>query len=80
MTNLPWTEQHSRICELSDMMVCCGISCGTISEMAWTKWVGKPITYVCKDTITFLPPELLAEAHIEYIDSAKDFEDVLKNV
>ena len=77
---LDWTEQHSKICELSDLMVCCAISCGTISEMAWTKWVGKPKTYVCRDTITSLPPELLAEALIDFVDTATDFENILKKI
>lgn len=76
--HITWCEQHSVICELSDIMVCCGISCGTISEIAWTKWIEKPITYVCRNTVSGLPPEMLAEAHVEFIDTAHDFEDILK--
>lgn len=78
VSNITWCEQHSTICELSDIMVCCGISCGTISEIAWTKWVEKPITYVCRDTVTGIPPEMLAEAHVEFISTAYNFEDILK--
>jgi predicted Rossmann-fold nucleotide-binding protein len=76
--DLSWCEQHSLICQMADLMVCCGISCGTISEIAWTKWMEKPLTYVCRDTITGIPPEILAEAHVKFIQSADNFEEILK--
>lgn len=76
--NIHWYEQHPLICQISDIMVCCGISCGTLSEMAWTKWIEKPVTYVCRNTISSIPPEMLSEAHIKFIDTSDDFEGILK--
>lgn len=77
ITGIHWYEQHSLICKLSDVMVCCGISCGTISEIAWTKWLEKPTVYICRDTVSSISPEIVAEAHIQFINSAQDFESVL---
>lgn len=80
ITELSWHEQHSFICQISDLMVCCGISCGTISEIAWSKWVEGPTIYICKNTVSCIPAEIVAEAHIKFIDKADDFEQVLKNL
>lgn len=79
-SDLAWCEQHSFICRLSDLMVCCGLSCGTIAEIVWTKWNEKPDVYVCKNTITSIPPEIIAESKVNFIENAEGFEQILKSL
>ena len=37
--DLSWTGQHERICQLADVLLCIGISCGTIAEIVSTTQV-----------------------------------------
>ena len=69
-----WHHQHAQICELSDLLVCVGLSCGTLTEIAWTKWVGKPRVLVMRETASFLPPEILAETQVEFMASLEELE------
>lgn len=78
VSNLTWCDQHSVICEMADIMICCGISCGTLCEIAWTKWMQKPKTYVLRDTVSALPPEMMAEALVEYVNNFSQVEELLK--
>lgn len=65
---LQWTEQHERICKLSDVLLCIGLSCGTISEIAWTKWVGDTPVIVLRSLISAIPPEVEAETDLRWAD------------
>jgi hypothetical protein len=56
-----WFEQHHTIGRLSDVMVCVGLSPGTLAELAWTKWTPGPPTAIIAGTSSPPPPELLAE-------------------
>jgi predicted Rossmann-fold nucleotide-binding protein len=67
-----WHHQHALICELCSLMVCVGLSCGTLAEIAWTKWVKGPRILVMRDTITALPREILAETDVVSIESFGD--------
>ncbi len=73
--NLDWTEQHERICKLSDVLLCIGISCGTISEIAWTKWVGDTPVIVLRSLISVIPPEIESETDLRWAD---DLEGALR--
>ncbi len=64
-----WHHQHALICELCSLMVCVGLSCGTVAEIAWTKWVKGPRILAMRDTITELPIEILAETDVVFIQS-----------
>ena len=72
-----WHHQHALICELCDALVCVGISCGTIAEIAWTKWVKGPRVYVFRETISAIPPEILAETQVVFIDGIRELERYL---
>ncbi len=72
---LDWTEQHERICKLSDVLLCIGLSCGTISEIAWTKWVGDTPVIVLRSLISGIPPEIEAETDVRWED---DLEGALR--
>lgn len=63
-----WYEQHHRIGVLSDRMVCVGLSCGTIAELAWTKWTPGPPVALIGATMSGVPPEMLAEIPVELVD------------
>ncbi|MCX6354285.1 MAG: hypothetical protein NTZ78_05200 [Candidatus Aureabacteria bacterium] len=67
--DLTWCEQHSRLVELADAMVCVGLSCGTICEIAWTKWTRKIPVYILRSLSTRVPPEIEAETDLRYRDS-----------
>ena len=67
-----WHHQHAALCELSDLLVCVGLSCGTIAEIAWTKWVRKPRVLALRETFTALPPEILAETDVVLIERLAD--------
>lgn len=69
-----WHHQHAAICELSDLLVCVGLSCGTIAEIAWTKWVRGPRVLAMRETISAIPKEILAETDIVFIDSIAQLE------
>jgi hypothetical protein len=64
--DLTWYEQHHRIGEMSDAMVTIGLSCGTVAELAWTKWnpTPPPVAFVA-GTASGLPVELAAELSVE---------------
>jgi len=63
-----WYEQHHRIGVLSDRMVCVGLSCGTVAELAWTKWTPGPSVALVRSTMSGLPPELMAEVSAELVE------------
>jgi len=68
VNDLPWTEQHERICQLADALLCIGISCGTLSEIAWTKWVGNTPVVVIRSLISGIPQEMEAETDLRWVD------------
>ena len=68
VSGLTWYEQHARFCQVCDLMVGVGLSCGTLAEIAWTKWVRKPDVLVLRSTISQIPPEILAEARVRLLD------------
>jgi predicted Rossmann-fold nucleotide-binding protein len=68
LSGFTWHHQHAAICELSDLLICVGLSCGTIAEIAWTKWVRKPRILALRNTFTVIPEEILAETDVILID------------
>ena len=75
--DLSWTEQHERICQLSDVLLCIGLSCGTISEIAWTKWVGNTPVVVLTPLVSGIPPELEAETDLHWVEHLNGFFEFL---
>lgn len=65
---LSWNAQHERICQLADVLVCIGVSCGTIAEIAWTKWVGNTPTIVIRPLVSGIPPEVQAETDVRWVE------------
>jgi predicted Rossmann-fold nucleotide-binding protein len=73
-----WHHQHAALCQLSDLMICVGLSCGTIAEIAWTKWVGGPRVLALRQTFTAIPQEILAETDVIMIDDLGSLDDALR--
>jgi predicted Rossmann-fold nucleotide-binding protein len=69
-----WHHQHAALCELSDLMVCVGLSCGTMTEIAWTKWVRKPRVLALRETFSAIPVEILAETDVVLIERIDDLD------
>ena len=65
--DLTWHEQHSRLVEFSDAMVCIGLSCGTICEIAWTKWTKRIPVFMIETLASRVSPEIEAETDIRYV-------------
>ena len=70
--DLTWTAQHERICQLSDVLLCIGLSCGTLSEIAWTKWVGDTPVVIVKQLVSGIPPEMGAETDLHWAGSLEE--------
>jgi predicted Rossmann-fold nucleotide-binding protein len=75
--DLYWTEQHERICQQSDVLLCIGLSCGTLSEIAWTKWVGNTPVVVVRSLVSGIPPEMMAETDLYWVENLEDFNRLL---
>lgn len=69
-----WHHQHAFICEFSNLLICVGLSCGTIAEIAWSKWVRGPKILVMRDTLSGIPKEILAETDVEFVNSIDELE------
>ena len=57
-----------------DLMICVGLSCGTITEIAWTKWVRKPRVLALRETFSAIPVEILAETDVILIERIEDLD------
>ncbi|MDD5555904.1 MAG: hypothetical protein PHN82_01505 [bacterium] len=69
LEDLTWYEQHSRLVRLADAMICIGMSCGTVCEIAWTKWTKRIPVLVIRGLCSPVPAEIGAETDIRYADS-----------
>lgn len=78
VSGFTWHHQHANICELSDLMVCVGLSCGTMAEIVWTKWVRKPRILAMRGTMSGLPPEILAETQVEFVNTLEELESRMR--
>jgi predicted Rossmann-fold nucleotide-binding protein len=76
--DLTWYEQHSKLVKVADAMLCVGVSCGTICEIAWTKWTKKIPVFVLNGLGSRIPPEIEAETDVRYIDRPGEAIDILE--
>ena len=77
--DLTWTGQHERICQLSDVLLCIGLSCGTLSEIAWTKWVGNTPVVILRSLVSGIPPEMAAETDLHWMEDLETFYDWMES-
>jgi len=69
---LTWHDQHPHICQLADVMLAIGLSCGTMGELVWTKWTRTPAV-VIRPLVSSIPPEIVAEANIHFVPDLAGF-------
>ncbi|MGO2110671.1 MAG: hypothetical protein ACTH31_03565 [Pseudoclavibacter sp.] len=67
-SELSWYEQHHQIGVMSHAMIAIGLSCGTMTELAWTKWnpTPPPVSFV-DGTASGIPSEIAAELRIDVV-------------
>lgn len=75
--DLTWYEQHSRLVRIADAMICVGMSCGTVCEIAWTKWSKRIPVFVLRGLGSAVPPEVETETDVRYFDSLGEIMDAL---
>jgi predicted Rossmann-fold nucleotide-binding protein len=80
VSGFTWHHQHARICEMCVLLICVGLSCGTLAEIAWTKWVGGPRILAMRNTLTVLPKEILAETNIAFAESCEDLAEQMSGM
>jgi len=61
---------------LAEIMLCIGLSCGTMGAIVWTKWVGGPPVAVIEPLISGIPPEIKAETDIRLVADLEGFWEV----
>jgi len=54
-------------------LLCIGLSCGTIAEVAWTKWVGNTPVVVIKSLVSGIPPEVEVETDLHWVEDLEGF-------
>jgi len=78
--DVSWTGQHERICRLADVLLCIGLSCGTMCEIAWSKWVGDTPVVVIQPLVSGIPPEIEAETDLRWAESLSQFYSILGEI
>jgi predicted Rossmann-fold nucleotide-binding protein len=66
-----WFEQHHRIGLMSHALICVGLSSGTLTELAWTKWTPGPPVAIVAGTFSAIPTELHAEIPLTIVEFAR---------
>ena len=76
-TDLSWEEAPAGLVRESDCFVCIGLSCGTIIELAWTKWIRRFPVLVVDLFITGLPIEVTSELDVRLCRNIKETKNLL---
>jgi hypothetical protein len=74
--DLSWEEAPAELVRESDCLVCIGLSCGTIIELASTKWIRRRVLVV-EPFITGLPIEVTSELDVRLCTSMDQMEELL---
>ena len=75
--DMNWDEAPAELVRECDCFVCLGLSCGTMVELAWTKWIKHFPVFVVQSYISTIPIELVSELDIRYAQTLDDVEDVV---
>jgi hypothetical protein len=76
-TDLSWDEAPAQLVRESDCFVCIGLSCGTIIELACTKWIRRFPVLVVDSFITGLPIEVTSELDVRFCRNMGEAEKLL---
>jgi len=75
--NIDWYRTLAEIGKISDIIICLGLSCGSISEIAWTKWFKRRIVVV-RNLISGFPPEIAKDVDIKFVNKVDQLWSELK--
>ena len=76
-TDLCWEEAPAQMVRESHCFVCIGLSCGTMIELASTKWMGRFPVFVVDSFITGLPIEVTSELDVRLCTNIGETEKLL---
>lgn len=77
--DLTWGEEPFELAKSCDCLVAIGLSCGTMVEMAATKWIKNTPALVVSSLMTQVPVEVAAELDLRYCaDLASLKQEILK--
>lgn len=66
--DLTWGDEPFELAKASDCLAVIGLSCGTMVEMAVTKWIKQKPVLVVTSLITQIPVEIACELDLKYCD------------
>ncbi len=66
--DLTWGDEPFELAKASDCLVAIGLSCGTIVELAVTKWIKQTPVLVVTSLMTQIPVEIACELDLRYCD------------
>jgi hypothetical protein len=75
--DLTWGEAPFELAKASDYFVAIGISCGTLIEMACTKWFDGPPIFMVSSYVSQIPTEMLAEIDVRFCESIEALKEAL---
>jgi hypothetical protein len=75
--DMSWDEAPAELVRDSDCFVCIGLSCGTMVELAWTKWIKKFPVFVVQPYLSTIPIEVASEIDIRYGQNLGEVEDAV---
>jgi len=70
--DLTWGDEPFELAKASDCLAVIGLSCGTMVEMAVTKWIKKKPVFVVTSLMTQIPVEIACELDLRYCDDMAD--------
>lgn len=73
-TDLTWENAPAQLVRECDAFACIGLSCGTITEIAWTKWISRFPIFVVKSFVSGIPVEVAAELDLRWCADLADME------
>ena len=76
-TDVSWDEAPAQLVRESDCFVCIGLSCGTIIELACTKWIRRFPVLVVDSFMTGLPIEVTSELDVRLTSNIEQTEKLL---
>jgi hypothetical protein len=75
--DLTWGEEPTELARACDALVALGLSCGTLIEMAATKWLKGPPIFVVSAFISQIPVEVRAELDIRFCENLQRLKEAL---
>lgn len=75
--DMNWNEAPASLVKECDCFVCLGLSCGTMIELAWTKWIRQFPVFVVQPYVSTIPIEVASEIDIRYALNLDDLEDAV---